>query len=262
MNKRMADRITRYYDDSMYHEKLYGYFGFSDFFNYGYWDARTPDQKAACENLVEKLLSFLPAKQGKILDVGCGKGETAHYLLRYYDAQNIAGINLSEKQLETCRQKVPGATFRSMDAAHLDFADHSYDTIICLEAVFHFSTRERFLQEAYRVLKPGGYLVLTDILLTDWGKRHRLWWVDEANAALSDLEQYSELYRRIGFQGVEIIDATRECWEGYYTALARYCCEKLEKRELDPTTLNKIAGNIFRKIPATRSYLLVGARTA
>ncbi len=34
----MADRITRYYDDAMYHQRLYEYFGCSDYFNYGFWD--------------------------------------------------------------------------------------------------------------------------------------------------------------------------------------------------------------------------------
>jgi MPBQ/MSBQ methyltransferase len=262
VNKKMADRITRYYDDSMYHERLREYFGFSDFFNYGYWDKNTPDQKSACENLIERLLSFIPSKEGKILDVACGKGETAHYLLKYYQPQTITGINLSEKQLETCRDKVPGGTFLRMDAATLDFQNDSYNNIMCVEAVFHFHTRETFLQEAYRVLKPRGTLVLTDILLTDWGKSHRLWWLDEANAALNDLETYSELYQRVGFQEVEIIDATRECWEGYYTGLARYCFEKLEKKEFALGTLNQIAVNIFRRIPATRSYLLVAARKA
>ena len=171
-------------------------------------------KRAACENLIEKLLSFISVKEGKILDVACGKGETVRYLLNYYKPQNITGINLSEKQLETCRHKVPGVTFLRMDAATLNFPDDSYNNMLCVEAVFHFHTREKFLQEAYRVLKRQGSLVLTDILLTDWGKSHRLWWVDEANAALSDLKAYAELYQRIGFQEVEIIDATRECWVG------------------------------------------------
>jgi ubiquinone/menaquinone biosynthesis C-methylase UbiE len=147
-----------------------------------------------------------------------------------------------------------------MDAGSLSFADSSFDNIICLEAVFHFHTRERFLQQAYRILKPRGALVLTDILLTDWGKRRRLWWVDEENAALSDLQAYYDLCRRVGFQEVQIVDATRECWERYYTNLARYCFDKLEKKEFGLETLNKIAVNIFRKIPATRTYMLVGAR--
>ncbi len=262
VTNRMADRIRRYYDDHMYHEKLYEYFGFSDFFNYGYWDDDTLDQKTACENLVEKLLAFIPAKQGKILDVACGKGETANYLQKYYAAENIMGINLSEKQLETCRQKVPGATFLRMDAATLNFDDNSCDNIICLEAVFHFHTREKFLREAHRILKPQGNLVLTDILLTDWGKKHPLWWIAAENTAVADLKDYSELYQRVGFQGVEIIDATTQCWEGYYTSLARYCCDKLENKELDMPTFNNVAVNIFRRIPATRAYLLVGARKA
>lgn len=258
----MADRITRYYDDSMYHDRLYDYFGFSDFFNYGYWDDNTLDQKRACENLVDKLLSFIPAKDGNILDVACGKGEVAHYLQKYFEPQNITGINLSQKQLATCREKVPGGTFLCMDAAKLNFKNELFNKIICVEAVFHFHTREKFLQEAYRVLKPQGYLVLTDILLSDWGKQHRIWWFDEENAALNDLKAYSELYQRIGYQGVEILDATKECWEGYYANLARYCFEKLDKKEIDLGALNKIAVNIFRKIPATRYYLLVVARKA
>jgi ubiquinone/menaquinone biosynthesis C-methylase UbiE len=258
----MAARITRYYDETMYQEKLYEYFGCSDFFNYGYWDENTLDQKTACENLVEKLLSFIPAKSGNILDVACGKGETALFLSKYFEPQNIMGINLSEKQLETCRRKVPGANFAQMDAAALQFADNSYDTIMCLEAVFHFHTREKFLKEAYRVLKPQGYLVLTDVLLTEWGKKHKLWWIDAANAGVSDLQEYTELYQRLGFLGIQVIDATKECWQGYYTNLARYCCGKLDEREFEVTVFNKIAVNIFRKIPATRYYLLVAARKA
>jgi MPBQ/MSBQ methyltransferase len=262
VNKKMADRITRYYDDSMYHDQLYEYFGFTHFFNYGYWGDNTPNQKTACENLVEKLLSFISAKEGSILDVACGMGETAHYLTKYYESRHITGINISAKQLETCRQKVPGGTFLQMDAASLNFENESYNNIICLEAVFHFHTRKRFLQEAHRVLKSSGTLVLTDILLTDWGKNHRLWWFDEENAGLRGLQEYEELYKSVGFQEVKIIDATRKCWVGYYTNLARYCFEKLDQRKIDVGALNKIAMNIFRKIPTIRNYLLVGARKA
>jgi MPBQ/MSBQ methyltransferase len=260
MDKRMAARITRYYDDVMYHQRLFEYFGYSDYFNYGFWTENTLDQKTACENLVEKLLSFLPGKSGTILDVACGKGETVNYLSKYYELQKITGIDLSAKQLATCRQKTPGANFYQMDAATLEFEDCPFDNIICMEAVFHFHTREKFLKEAHRVLKPQGYLLLTDLLLTDWGKSHPLWWVDPANAGLNDLKEYRDLYQQVGFQQVEVIDATKECWEGYYTNLARFCCEKLEQRELEESILNKIAVNIFRKIPATKNYLLVAAR--
>ncbi|NIS62313.1 MAG: methyltransferase domain-containing protein [Proteobacteria bacterium] len=255
---KMTSRINRHYDDVMYTEHGNNYYGYSDFFNYGYWNENTPDQKTACENLVEKLLSFLPAKTGTILDVACGKGATAHYLLKYYKPQDITGINISEKQLATCKAKIPEATFLLMDAAKLEFEDNCFDNIMCVEAVFHFHTREKFLQEAYRVLKPRGYLVLTDILLTEWGERYNPLRPDKDG--VGDLHEYSWLYRHAGFQSVEVIDATKECWEGCYKNLARYSYERLLRGEIDTKIYRDIAVNIFRKLPTTQYYLLVAAR--
>lgn len=260
MTKKHTGRIIRYYDDSMYHERLSEYFGGSDHFNYGYWEADIPDQKTACENLLERLLALLPSRSGKILDVACGKGETARYLTNYYNPGDITGINISEKQLQTCRAKVPGAAFLQMDGAKLEFPDNSFEAVVCVEAVFHFHTRETFLEEAYRVVRPRGALVLTDILLTDWGREHRLWWIDPENAGINCLQDYQDLYRRAGFENIRVIDATRECWQGYYTNVARYCCEKLDRRELESNVFNGIAVNIFRRLPATQAYLLVAAQ--
>jgi ubiquinone/menaquinone biosynthesis C-methylase UbiE len=256
----MTARMNRFYDDRMYVERLRKYYGNSDFFNYGYWDEDTADQKAACENLLEKLLSFFPSPSGTILDVACGKGASSEYLLRYYKPQDISGINISEKQLATCREKIPEATFLRMDAAQLEFEDESFDNILCVEAVFHFNTRERFLREAYRVLKPGGCLALTDILLTKWGERQGLWWIDAHNAPLVHLKDYEKLYRQIGFARVDVMDATKACWDDHCINLARFCYDKLTAGEIDKEDYGEIAGRIFRIIPFINHYLLVGAR--
>ena len=255
---RIASRINLHYDDVMYAEYRNEYYGYSDFFNYGYWDEKTQDQKTACENLVEKLLFFLPAKKGKILDVACGKGAVANYLLRYYKPQDVTGINISQKQLETCRVKIPKANFLLMDGANLEFEDNSFDNIICVEAVFHFNTPEKFIKEAYRTLKPGGCLALTDILLTEWGEQHNP--LRYSHYRISDLQDYHEIYRRAGFRSVDIIDATKECWQGCYKNLSRYSHEKLLTGKMDIKIYEETAANIFRKLPSTRYYLLVAAR--
>lgn len=257
---RMGGRINRWYDERMYSDQRCAYYGGGDFFNYGYWEDAIQDQRSACENLMEKLLLSLPKKEGKILDVACGKGASTAYLQKYYPPQNITAINISKKQLETAKQIAPGSHYLVMDGARLDFEDSSFDTVLCIEAVFHFDNRERFIREAMRVLRPGGFLLLTDILLTEWGRKNDLWWIEKSNREVTELDKYHDIYNQSGFIDIHLEDATRQCWEGHYKNLASFTQEKLLNKEITVEAYEDIAARIFRIIPFIRYYLLVAAK--
>jgi len=206
--KNNRQQILDFYDGK-WHPLVAEYYGHSDYMNYGYWTAETKNQAEACENLIGKLLSMIPDKTGRILDVACGRGASTRHLLRHYQPSDIVAINISEKQLKRASELAPGCTFLLRDATQLEFPSSSFDNIICVEAAFHFDTRDSFYREAFRVLKPGGYLVTADIL------GPRSWQRKVPANALQSPGEIADHLAGAGFEKVRVIDATEECWKRF-----------------------------------------------
>lgn len=227
--------ISRF-DDLICSPSIREFYGEREFFNVGYWLSHTQDQQEASSTLMEKLLEFIPNKQGTILDIGCGLGATTHYLLKYYPLTAIVGINISPTQIARSLFNFPEGKFLLMDAVEMDFADDSFEQIICVEAAFYFNTRRQFLQEAWRVLKPGGTLILSDLsfatteLLGDWT-------VPQANT-VKDMAEYQNLYQQAGFKNVQFVEVTEECWFRHFRHLKSWLTEELQSGKLDEETYN------------------------
>jgi SAM-dependent methyltransferase len=250
----VTERLARGYDQLMFSDLVEECYGGSDFCNWGYWLGGTRTQREASENLVEMLLAFAPKKRGTVLDVACGKGATSRYLLRYFPAAQVTGINISESQLQRCREIASGARFIRMDATALDFPDASFDNVICVEAAFHFETRERFLHEALRVLRPGGRLMLSDILFTRHAEVHGSGL--HAQNWLPGPDSYRQLLSEVGFGDVEVIDATDPCWRGYEANQDRFCREKMRGGGMDLRTYRYLQFRRVMRALSTRLYLL------
>jgi SAM-dependent methyltransferase len=189
------------------HQTFYGDTGYS---NFGYWLEGTADGAQAGDQLVDKLIGLLPEKRGTVLDVACGEGGTTRRLSKHFAAGSITGINICKRQLGRARARLPQNDFFCMDAVTMGFEDNSFDNVFCQEAAFHFHSREKFLAEAFRVLKPGGYVVLSDMLFHQMPSFLRPFAPDYSRIPTEnqiDRTRYEQLLAHLGFELVAIDNA-------------------------------------------------------
>jgi MPBQ/MSBQ methyltransferase len=264
MRMTAQERMVRMYDRALASSDYRQYYDDSGFYNFGYWDAHATSQREASEALVDELVDRIPNKGGRILDVACGPGASTRRLMRTYAPDMITGINISDAQLAEARRRAPGCTFQRMDATRLDFPAAHFDAVICVEAAFHFDTRDTFLGEALRVLKPGGSLVLSDMLFRDFMRPiGELGQVPRANFA-PDIASFRARFAGAGFEAIHVQDATRACLGGFRRHLARWPAS--ERRRGRMTLGKSIGASIASRIIAgyfgavCKTYLLASAR--
>jgi MPBQ/MSBQ methyltransferase len=227
------------YDKLMFNPTAAEYYGGTDYHNFGYWDLDTENQGQASENLVRKLLEPISKKQGRILDVACGLGASTRYLQGLYGPENIIAINISHSQLNHAKEHVPDVQFIEMDAAHLAFEDSSFDAVLCVEAAFHFDSRDLFLHEAFRILRPGGWLVFSDILGPMPMKGHAERAHTPRTNYLADGDALQKRIQRGGFQSVRVTDTTAQCWQGFRDYMRRL---PVERRHAGKTGIRQYVG--------------------
>ena len=148
------------------------------FVHLGHWDIPAVvdsgldegEFQAAQSRLNNMLLEMADLENDlSVLDVGCGFGGTIESINNQYENMQLVGVNIDPRQLDICRQidaqHSNTLDWKEADACQLPFADNSFDRVLCIEAMFHFSSRRQFLEEVGRVLRPGGRLVASDMVL-------------------------------------------------------------------------------------------------
>jgi ubiquinone/menaquinone biosynthesis C-methylase UbiE len=140
-------------------------------FHYGYYEKgfRSHDQAILHMNdVVWGMLGFDGTKPLQILDAGCGIGGTSIYLAQKYPKVTFTGISIAPSEIQfatklAAQNKVTGNTrFLQNNFCDTKLPDGSFDGIIALESINYARDTRDFFQEMYRILKPGGRLVVLD----------------------------------------------------------------------------------------------------
>jgi len=105
---------------------------------------------------------------GQVLDVAIGTADLTIEILRQQKAQHITGIDPSRKMMEIGKKKVARHGYSQQvqfdygSAQEMPYADASFDAVTCAYGVRNFSETDKGLQEMYRVLRPGGKLMVLE----------------------------------------------------------------------------------------------------
>ena len=108
----------------------------------------------------------LDSRSARVLDVGCGEGDSLLLLLRLgFPPANLSGVDLLEDRIHKAKASNSLITFECADATRLQFPDDSFDlvteTMMFLQLTDD-ATAKRIASEMIRVTKPGGTLLVSD----------------------------------------------------------------------------------------------------
>lgn len=158
-------RVARYYDET---QRLYSHIWSPTGVHYGLWDATTRTRQQAIRNLDRCVARLLDLPRGsRVLDAGCGIGGTSFFL---HEAFGLlpTGITLSADQLRRAertrraRGDGPWPAFRIADYLASGLPGDHFDGVIAIESACYAESKPRLLAEAWRMLRPGGRLVVAD----------------------------------------------------------------------------------------------------
>jgi len=234
---------------------------FGDNFHFGYFPSPNLTLDEATDALIDKMASLGEmSNETSLLDVGCGIGSPAFYLHGKYGCE-IFGISTSEAGIAQAQQESRNrgydskVRFRLGDGLNNGFEAEIFDVVWVMESSHLMPNKKKLLAECLRVLKPGGVMLLCDVMLRrSYTLSDRLQLIRQMKFGfisgtldnfrsfgwirMEPFEKYMRWAREVGFVDVHLTDIseqaipTFECWKTNLIANEKSVRESLSPRQI------------------------------
>lgn len=227
------DKVIKYYDSTVIDYKLL-WTGSKDLaIHFGYYDQETKNHYQSLLNMNAVLAGLAQiSKTDRVLDAGCGYGGSAMWLAKNIGCE-VSGISPVPYQIKKADhfakkfQISDKVNFEVGDYARTSFPDNSFTVVWGLESLVHAESEKNVIQESYRLLKPGGRIVIAEYMLrenpplSDAEKELISPWLKGwAMPNLQTPTEYKEMLLEAGFTNINFSDITEN---------VRPSMDKLEK---------------------------------
>ena len=169
---------------------------------------------------IDEVMKGIDASGKTVLDIGCGCGGGAIHLIKNHDAKSVVGIDIESLVIKRANELAVKynlsnlAHFRCVKPGPLDIPDESVDLVFSKEVFLHISNKDDLMKDIYRVLKPGGLVVVSDWMRIDDNPPSKQ--MQEYIAAegldmyMCSLKRYEQVLKNTGF--IDIVMKDRNVW--------------------------------------------------
>jgi len=157
----------------------------------------------------------------RAIEFGCGAGYNVRTLAKQYSAIQFTGVDLSKRHVKAARRDARGIGNVQFEVANyetLDAGDGAYDAVLAIETLCQTTDQSRAISEAFRVLRPGGRLVVIDCFRngpldafdTDLARAALLVEKTAAVDAFAEIDSWRAMVQDVGFNVLDATDRSHE----------------------------------------------------
>ena len=161
-----------------------------------------------------------------ILDIACGVGSSTILLANYFNNSIVEGFDLFNHYKESLDEKINENNLQdrvfsyTMNMNDPDFANEEFDLVFC-EASIEIMGFKRGLAEWRRLLKPNGYMVVSDISwLKNPSSESRKFWKD-IYSEIDSIETKIQQIEAEKFEFIDYVTVPKEDWNNYHNQLEK-----------------------------------------